>query len=247
MTTRSSCLRRSLPRIKAIMSGSLYGAGTRGDARDAGEAGDGEPKGVGHMRWPRHILKAEQSLDAALDLRFARRAIARHGALDLGRSEGGHAHAQLTCREVHDTPSVAHENGRARKLVFRVEILHHEEGRLLRLDELVDGAVDGVEPRLERLGARGGDDTGVHDGDGARPGLEDCESGGDKPRIEAHDPQRARPRRWRRRPRRGCRSWNRQPGRRPVPRAPRSIAARRRRPCRPPARWTGGPWTPAPR
>src|SRR5258705_3938728 len=159
MTTRSSCLRLSRPRIKAIVAGSLYGASARSNAGDAGETGEGEPERVGHVRGSRQVLKSQQGLYAALDLGLARRAVARHGALDLGWGEGGHAHPELACREVDDAPGMTHEDGRARELVFRVEILDDEEGRLLRLDELVDGPVDGVEPRLERLGARGGDDA----------------------------------------------------------------------------------------
>src|SRR5213593_1052655 len=149
MTARSSCLRLSRPRMRAIMTGSLYGAGARSDAGDAGETGDGKPEGVGHMRGPRHILKSEQGLDAPLDLGLPRGAVARHGALDFGRGERGHHHPELAGREIDDAPGVAHENGCARELVLRVEILHHEEGRLLRLDELMNGPVDGVEPRLE--------------------------------------------------------------------------------------------------
>src|SRR4030095_10763229 len=166
MTTRSSCLRLSRPRIKAIMVGSLYGASAWSDAGDAGETGDGEPESVGHVRGPRQILQSQQGLHTALNLSLARRAVARHGALDLGRGEGGHAHPELACREVDNPAGVTHEDGRAWELVFRVEILDDEEGRLLRLDELVDGPVDGVEPRLEGLGARGGDEPRGHPGGG---------------------------------------------------------------------------------
>src|SRR3990172_11273721 len=142
MTIRSSCLRLSLPRRSAIIwergprhgprtppvGGppariSSDGPGVRGDAGDAGEAREGEAEGVGDVRGPWQVLEAEQRLDAALDLRLAGRAAARHRALDLRRRQRRHAHAELAGGQIDNSPSLAHEDCGARKLVLGVEVL----------------------------------------------------------------------------------------------------------------------------
>src|SRR5229473_6412161 len=102
----TTLFRSPRPRRRAIMWWAVDGSSDRscpwGDAGDAGETGDGEAERVGQVRGPRQVLEAEEGLDAALDLRLARRAIARHRALDFRRREGGHGHAELARGEIDD-------------------------------------------------------------------------------------------------------------------------------------------------